>query len=808
MNPFRKSPAALRPMNPNDMKRWVCQEQVWKQLQHYVENNENLVILGVEGSGKSTLLNMFFSTSYCQEAAQANKLIFTASLSDTEDGDDLCNYLIDQLLEAAQDLLPDSVNQKLDRTMAKAVDKSPKQTFVDLCDRLYKCGYTILMIQDGFEHFVSSPNITQEQHDMLRSLLDKDMMRCIIATNYDLERTSLPKDVQGSMYLQKFQQKLTLHGFSNTEAVSFLENLLGDDTIRFNEKQLDLLLKLTGCIPGLLETSAGHMYDMIQKRGRVYIGELKDILRDSTRVTLQRWCKYFTQEYEDAIEYIRPSLSDTNSLTPLKLPLNDPQQRTAAARLCDRGLWHEDAEESHAFNSVLLQDFFYNKKYVPCPLEKPETAVSNPYLIPGAITDIFPYGPPQITINNPVYNQNTYNNNTVNLIAPTQDILNIIASASSGRENLATSLRDNLLNKLPKGGLQNVQRLEGMSDEAYDAHYDQEFDKQYSDKVVESLPVDEDDELTTITEEQQLTLEQRFQEARQHTRPELTDAILEKVSARTGFYLKLSVVVEDALSILRLMQVGEGETMDCSPQMILYGKAVEQQLRDCLLSMFKQEPTFRSKQIKTTKGPKLLSKAKESETTIGTYPHIIDENLSELSSVCAQHSLRLDGVARSSTQWEAFWDNLSKKIMKVRDLRNRAAHPDKSRSPSWEQVDEIVALSFNMSDGKSIFDFCAVCNELKICLLTANAPGNNEAQALVNQERIFCCTNQPQRNKLHGHLEGQDYLVKISPSMVQKFRSANPNVPLAPQMKYRVRLLDYKEQHGELFFSAQLLSPV
>lgn len=788
-------------MNRNDQKRWVRQDQAWKQLEHFVENNENLVILGVEGSGKSTLLNMFFSPAYCEEAAQAYKLIFTANLSDTEDGDDLCNYLIDQLLEAAQDLLPDSVNQKLARTQEKNRGNTPKQTFIELCERLYKCGYAILMVQDGFEHFVSSPNVTQDQHDMLRSLLDRDLMRCIVATNYDLERSSLPKDVQGSLYLQKFQQKLTLQGFSPAEATVFLENLLGDDAIGFNEKQLDLLLKFTGCIPGLLETSAGYMYDMIQERGSVYVGDYKELLRDASRVTLQRWCKYFTKEYEDAIEYIRPSLSDTNALTPLKLPLSDPQQRTAAARLCERGLWHKDMEESHAFNSVLLQNFFYNGEYVPCPLEQSDAseapdADSRPIVI-------------NVTNHNETYHQQTYHNQIVNLIAPTQELLNIIASADSGRESLAAALRDNLLSKLPRDGLQNVQRLEGMSDAEYDALCDQEFSRQYSDKVVDALPADEEDELTTVTREQQLTLDQRFREARQHTRPQLTDALLEKVSPRTGFYLKLSVVVEDALSILRLMQVSQEEAVDCSPQLILYGKAVEQQLKDSFFPLFNREDTLKTYRIKTEgRGLLPFEQVDESRTSIGNYMHAIRDNVSHLGALCCRHSLSYGGAALSQAQWQTFWATLHRNINKARELRNLSAHTSRTRFPKWEDVDRIAELSFGMADGSSIFESCAVCNDLNISLFGRGILSIGEGKALEGREMIFCCTQRTDRNSLRGHLEDRECLVKVSPNMVRQFCSANPNVAVEARQKFRVRLMEYKEQGGELFFAAELLAPI
>lgn len=720
MNPFRKSPKALNPRNRKDINRWVRPQQAWDQLEAYVENEENVVILGVEGSGKSSLLKFFFSTQRCREAAEANKLIFTADLSDTEDGNDLCEYLIDRLMDAAQTLLPETVNSKLERTKEKAKEKSPKQTFVDLCNCLGSCEYTTLLVMDGFEHFVSSPNITQDQHDMLRSLLDKDIMRCVVATNYDLERTSLPENVQGSLYLQKFQPKVTLQGFTDEEAVSFLDNMLADNTIHFNEKQIRLLLDYTGGIPGLFEMSASHMYDMVEERGGVAPVTLQEILYDASRNTLQRWCKFFTREYEEVIDFIRPELKDPACSVTFTIPHSNQQNRTAAARLCDRGLWEKTVDEEHRFNSLLLQNYFYNREYVP-QHQAELVSVGAPAPVPisalgGAGTPVvFSGATIHITHNNNTYNQQTYNQ-IINM-ATTKELLDMITSADAGREGIANNMFHWLTSRLPADGLLEVQRQAGMSDAEYDALYDHEFSKHYSDQVVDSLAVDENDELADISEKEQLTLDQRFREARAVTRPELTDAILEKVSARTGFYLKLSVVVEDALSILKLMQGKDQEGMDCSPQLILYGKAVEQQLKDSFFPLFNQEAQLKTYQIRLEgSGWTTFENALEERTCIGNYMHAIRDNVSRLGTLCVQQGLLRNGVQLSADQWQSFWRQLDKRINKARILRNLSAHTSRNNCPKWEDVDKIAQLSFGLSDGSSIFECCSVCSDLKTSL--------------------------------------------------------------------------------------------
>ena len=408
--------------------------------------------------------------------------------------------------------------------------------------------------------------------------------------------------------------------------------------------------------------------------------------------------------------------------------------------------------------------------------------------------------------NNQTYNNQTYNNQIISLMA-TRELLNMITSADAGREGLANSMHQWLTSKLPADGLQEISRPEGMSDAEYDALCDHAFSQHYSDQVVAPLAAGEDDELTDITEKEQLTLDQRFREARQATRPELTDAMLEKVSSRTGFYLKLSVVVEDALSVLKLLKGSEQEGMDCSPQLILYGKAVEQQLKDSFFPLFQREPNLKTYPIKVEgSGMVPFEQADEGHTCIGNYMHAIKDNIPRLSTLCSQQGILFGGAPMAETQWSTFWAKLRRHINDARILRNLSAHTSRDACPKWEDVDQITQLSFGTIEGGSIFECCSVCNDLNIALFGSGNLGMTEAKALEGTEKTFCFTRLTSRNGVHGRLEDQNCLVKVSPNLAQQFRTAHPDVTFSPQKKFRVRLIEYKEQNGELFFSAELLA--
>ncbi len=358
MNPFRKSPTPLR---HRDTDRWIRIPESWNKLEELVRRGENTVILGVEGSGKTTLLNMFFNPQYCSRSAASGKLIFFADLSETEDGNDLCCYLINQLQAAARKHLPEADSAALEQTISRMQQETAKRRFILICECLYDLGYTLLLVMDGFESFVSSPSITQDQHDMLRSLLDKDILRCVVATNYDLEMTSLPADIQGSLYLQKFQQKITLNGFSLEEAAEFVGRCIpADSPVQLDPRKIKYLHTVTGGIPLLFELSASHMYDLLERHVHIINSEMKTILYAAAKPTIQRWFKCFTPEYQCAISAALAASPSNDAVQQIRVPLADEKTYTAAARLRDRGFWvngKANAADTFAFNSLLLQMF-------------------------------------------------------------------------------------------------------------------------------------------------------------------------------------------------------------------------------------------------------------------------------------------------------------------------------------------------------------------------------------------------------------------------------------------------------------------
>lgn len=810
MNPFRKSPSPLKPRNRKDQSRWICPQSAWNKLEEYVENEVNAVIMGVEGSGKSTLLNWFFSDVFCEKAAREKKLIFFADLSDTFSGPELCDHLTKQLKKAAQQYLPVNAQQALEESLAESAqtNRSEKTTFINACESLNTKGleYTMLLVMDGFERFVSSPHMTQDQHDMLRSLLDRDIMRCVVATNYDLEESSMPEDVAGSLYLQKFQDKIIMRGFSEAEATAFIRTRLNpDDAVKFSDRHISFLQELTGRIPLLYEMAASYIYDELEEKGSIDAKDIRSKVHDAAVTTMRRWCKFFKTEYSQTIEYILTGIKGQTRYTGFSIPMVDDQKTTAAARLNDRGLWRKIQQNEYAFNSVMLQHYFQNgehlkaQKTAPLAPESPAQPrrVSFPQMpeMNPAPTYIF-YGP--VNINN---------NNTYNSVIATRDLLNLLTTAADGRENFAQALYQRMVGALPQHGLLGIEQGADISQDEYDQLYDKAFSEQVSSKVVDSLAVDQDAELVEITEEEQMSLDRRFEEARRVTRPGLTDTMLMKVSSRTAFYLKLSVVVEDALSILRLLRTKDTEVIDCSAQVILYGKAVEQQLKDSFFPLFHKERNLREYQVKTDRfGLAPFRSITEDDTSIGTYMHALRHKATELSQLCVDNRMRYQNQSLSAGQWSAFWMNLQGKINDARRIRNLSAHTNPNDCPVWEDIDQIANVSFD-KDTDSIFECCAVATDLSSVIFGRGPLSLFEGKALEGTEAVFCCTKVKTNGGMDGYIEGNRCLAKIGKANAKKYAQQHPEVTLEENGRYRVRLQTYQQLNDTLYFAVELLGP-
>ena len=168
MNPF----ASRWPLESR--QDWAGCDRAFEQLQEYISQRVNVCVLGPQGSGKSSLLNCFFSFPVRRRmAAEQHILVCRADLSPTADGEEMCQYLYDQLVYGVRRLLAGSSLQtellaELEIIQSHAALARLQQTI----EMLHDYGYFILLVMDNFETFTSSPTITMNHHEVFRSLIE------------------------------------------------------------------------------------------------------------------------------------------------------------------------------------------------------------------------------------------------------------------------------------------------------------------------------------------------------------------------------------------------------------------------------------------------------------------------------------------------------------------------------------------------------------------------------------------------------------------------------------------------------------
>lgn len=748
MNLFKKSPSAVERLD--DL---VGREAALEDLESCILTRQNTVIMGVEGIGKTSLLKSFFSAAYRRDRAKNHsELIFFADLSKTAGGDELCDYLTNQLFFAVKFLLHDAENYREILEYLKDIKgeehATAKERFENSVRGLRDLGgYYVFLILDGFEQFTSSLSVTLEHHNMLRALIEAELMRCIVATNFDLNKDSLPQDVSDSLYLQKFQNKIILSPFTLEEAGEFVRRKLKDDPIQFTPAQIAYLHRLSGGIPSVFELASSYAYENIRENGgRLRTKGFNRQLYEIARPTMRRWCKLLSESNMLAIL----ALLDTcragyDSSAPKTVPHyfegESSEIKGAVTRLSDRRVFVEETETDeygrtgrregyYKFNSLLLQMFAMSGDLEAAAaknpllletmqkrersrlemeelrhqqrmreLEEEKSAVEIERVKAECLKRrAEPQPGPTTNIYGGTFIQGDVNATMVQAVVTPKELLQMLTDSGQSQEKFADALYTRMRGILPAGGVSPIVRTEDMSDADYDGQYDEAFSRQISDHIVGDVAVDEDGGLVDITAQEHATLENRFEEAR-GIRPDLTDGLLNCLSERCAFYLKLSVVVEQMLNSLKFLHSND---IDCSPQLVLYGKALEQHLRDCLFNLFRSDGTMKKFLIPVNGSRIRFQDAREQQTTIGNYAHCINSNAARLSKLCSAKMLRWNQREQDDAQWEAFWRTLSAAVHAARKIRNKADHASRV-SPTYQDIDDICALCFSDAPEKNIF---------------------------------------------------------------------------------------------------------
>lgn len=707
-NPYREIPRFL--------KRYVGRDAVRQELDEKLRSGVNTVVMGVEGVGKSAFLSSVFTPEYCSRMALEEHILINQISYPTDLAtEDIYNFFAEAVRDAAEVLDYCGQERLYADIVARArryqeENREPQSYFQRICKYIRMKGYCVVLVIDQFERFTSSRHVLAEHHGVVRNVLVDKNLCFVVATDYDFDKESLPQNASGSLLPQLFAgHEIPLKGLDPAECGLFLRGVSGRDD--FTPEELGKLSRLTGGVPALLCRAAYYALEQKQDGADIYWRAVKEaVLRDCGGL-MDRWLGILTPQEADLLSELADQVESAVPITP---SLRDG----AAPLLLNRGLIVDLGDHCYDFNSRLFQD--HCAQNPPQPRRPQDLLTLKPTPAPAAprpeplISQGRQPWPPQGGV---IYDYSTHIHggtieaggvqvhNTVVQSLSVSELLGMLSEGGSSPGALAARLTQRLVQCRPADGLpapapDMSQEERDRQDQLYDAAF-----SQMSGSFLADLEVGEEQELVNVSPQERQTLDERFAQARR-CRDGLTDELLDSLSDRCKLYLKLSVVVEDALSIL-----GNELMQDCSPQLVLYGKALEQTLRDNLFQLFQREQrlsvydTFAHRDDRNS--PNSFLNKDAGKTFIGNFTCLIRSKQNYLGRLCAQRNIPTPAGSLSERQWISWWRDLHDGIDKARRIRNLADHPDE-RLPSAADLERMCGLLLGAADAPGVLARTAV----------------------------------------------------------------------------------------------------
>lgn len=740
-----------------------------RELRRFFRDRNNAVLFGPEGSGKSALLRCFFNSEFRRKMARKQTLIYVGEFPKNLDGEGTYGYFADAIRTSVDILEFCDMADRRDAILRSmdAVSYDTKQSrFAQYLNKVQGFGFRMVFILDNFENFTSSPDVKPEHHDLLCGMLNDDKLQLIVASNFDFNETSLPAGTRNSQLLTRLSpNSIHMAPLSPEDCQALLDWVAEeeDEDFRFTPQQVRDLHDISGGIPLLLYMAAKHAFTVLEEGTEPFAPAVLERALPEALPILKHWCKVTPRNQLDLLSALREG-------TALR-----EQDKTDAGALVERGLLRKAFDlgrdgshipaEGYTYNSGLFREFCGNSAWLDAvwdknPLRKepaPAPAFDPSAILNGSGGPVY-IG--QVTvhqgdvIDNRGQQNLTYQPTVVAApgFARLFDMLDLSGDALGGR---LLELFNGTPRALP---------------ETVDADLVAE---ETADRIASMfIPQEIEEGKLEECQEEQKTLEDRFNAIRSKVDPEgyVDDALLESLSLKCRMYLQIAFVVDDVLSPLKNLLLG-----DLSAQMVMYGKVLEQQLKDNLYPLFNKDEVLRDIDVfknttdvwsKTTFGFMKLHK-----TSIGNYMALMQGQSQRLETLCAQKQVT-DGDQPLDALW---WENLGSDVNDARNLRNGGDHA--GTETAQDDLEGMRRLLFGQG---RILHRCGAGKRLTQAIwppkpkaVPAAKPLDEDKAALQGQTVDMTNIQVTGRGGIRGTIVGTDYSAAVSPKHLQE-RGCDP----------------------------------
>ena len=575
------------------------------------------------------------------------------------------------------------------------------------------CGFRLVYVLDNFERFTTSRQVTMEHHEKMRSLLDKTQY--VVATNFDLNRDSLPPEVQSSYLLQMFaDNEITLGGLSLEESEQYIRRELKKNDFEFPQSLIQELHAISGGIPKLLHNAAFHAYEYLEQEDLTSIKgtDIPKKIYGDMQKTMDNWRVLLTPNQVKVLKELKGKsgqpgeLGDSAAQLLVQRGVLRPVCRVneRGRRIVETGVYDYNSVIFSTFctkvdeNGITLLEKATQKnpflaeqvKSAELPV-MPSAALSQVLTEQKTLAEAFKTGLPTgtIVVNGDVIMSGANKNNT-EIHVEQMSLLQ-----SMGDEKQFLTKVEQIMGRLAEDSRFVIDR--NVSQEELDERYDEVADEIVG-EIVPQLP----------SAEELQTLDERFREVRSRgVRTEITDTFLDALTDECQFYLKIAVVVEDALRILHTVNLG-----DFSAQLVMYGKVLEQCLRDNMHELFHTEKKLKIWDLyrhkEDDKSTQCFGSMQVTKTFIGNYLYMMRDKKNYLSQLCNNKAIESEEAQRKATgEWNQWWKALSEDVDAARECRNTEDH-----AGSKSDKDDLQIMCNLLFGDKGIMNRCRVAKKL------------------------------------------------------------------------------------------------
>lgn len=224
------------------------------------------------------------------------------------------------------------------------------------------------------------------------------------------------------------------------------------------------------------------------------------------------------------------------------------------------------------------------------------------------------------------------------------------------------------------------------------------------------------------------SLEAKFQEAR-HIRQDISDMLLAQMSEKCRLYIKIAVIVEYSLNHFK-----DIPSVDFSAQLVMYGKALEQSLRDNLYDFIIHDSELATYEDAQRK---VFISTKRDSTMIGQYSYILKMKCQRFAQITYALQNNILKENKEFEDWKEWWTSLQSKIYNAGDMRNKSDHAGTHVSD-----DIVVKMGELLFADEGIFSSLHLINHLY-----------NTSKPVLNNDTLIFIGHHTKGNVIVGKLQ-------------------------------------------------------